>query len=79
MERGLVLWRMRTTAVVLGRAVQLLMLAVFSLISDAAGVGAGDAAGGAGGGNAAYWLPKTNSSIALPSGLRFLVLILTLP
>ena len=52
-----------------------------SVMSDAVGVGAGDAASGAVGGNAASFsfVPKTNSSIGLPSGLRFLVLISTLP
>ena len=50
-----------------------------SLISDAVGVGAGDTTSGSVGGNAASLVPKTNSSIALPSGLRFLAVILTLP
>jgi hypothetical protein len=39
--------------------------------------GAGDTTSGVGG--AASFVPNTNSSIALPSGLRFLVLISTLP
>jgi len=40
--------------------------------------GAGDTTSG-GGGDAASFVPKTNSSIALPSGLRFLVFMPTLP
>jgi hypothetical protein len=47
-------------------------------VSDAVGVGADDTSSG-GVGDAASFVPKTNSSIALPSGLRFLVLISTLP
>ena len=49
-------------------------------VSDAVGVGAGDttSSGGVGAGTASF-VPKTNSSIALPSGLRFLVLMSTLP
>ena len=47
-------------------------------VSDAVGVGAGNTTSGVGG-DAASCVPKTNSSIALPSGLRFLVLISTLP
>ncbi|MEG4396631.1 hypothetical protein [Microcoleus sp. BROC3] len=47
-------------------------------VSDAVGVAAGDTTSG-GVGDAASFVPKTNSSIALPSGLRFLVLISTLP
>ena len=46
-------------------------------VRDAVGVGAGDTISG-GIGDAASFVPKTNSSIALPSGLRFLVLISTL-
>ena len=49
-----------------------------SPISDAVGVGAGDTTSGVGG-DAASFVPKTNFSIALPSGLRFLLLISTLP
>ena len=42
--------------------------------------GADDTASGVGGGAASFsFVPKTNSSIALPSGLRFLVLISALP
>ena len=48
-------------------------------VSDAAGVGAGGTTSGGVGSDAASFVPKTNSSIALPSGLRFLVLISTLP
>ncbi|MEG4350156.1 hypothetical protein QUA74_10490 [Microcoleus sp. LAD1_D3] len=47
-------------------------------VSDAVGVGAGHTSSG-GVGDAVSRSPKTNSSIALPSGLRFLVLISTLP
>lgn len=47
-------------------------------VSDAVGVGADDTSSG-GVGDAASFVPKTNSSIALPSGLRFLVFISTLP
>jgi hypothetical protein len=48
-------------------------------VSDAVGIGADDTISG-GVGDAASFVPKTNSSIALPSGLRFLVLIIsTLP
>jgi len=47
-------------------------------VSDAAGVGAGDTTSGVGG-DAASFVPKTNSSIALPSGLRFKAFMLTLP
>ena len=45
---------------------------------DAVGVGAGGTTSG-GVGDAVSFVPKTNSSIALPSGLRFLVLISALP
>jgi hypothetical protein len=49
-------------------------------VSDTVGVGAGDTTSGAGSDAASFsFVPKTNSSIALPSGLRFLVLISTLP
>jgi hypothetical protein len=49
-------------------------------VSDAVGVGAGDTTNGVGSDAASFsFVPKTNSSIALPSGLRFLVLISTLP
>jgi hypothetical protein len=49
-------------------------------VSDAVGVGAGDITNGGAGGAASFsFVPKTNSSIALPSGLRFLLLISTLP
>ena len=46
-------------------------------VSDAVGVGADDTTNGGVGSEAAsfFFVPKTNSSIALPSGLRFLVLI----
>ena len=44
-------------------------------VSDAVGVAAGDTNSG---GGAASFVPKTNSSIALPSGLRFLVLMTAL-
>jgi hypothetical protein len=47
-------------------------------VSDAVGVGAGDTKSGVGG-DAVSFVPKTNSSIALPSGLRFFVLISALP
>jgi hypothetical protein len=43
------------------------------------GVGAGDITNGGVGAGKASFVPKTNSSIALPSGLRFLVLMSTLP
>jgi hypothetical protein len=45
-------------------------------VSDAVGVGAGDttSSGGVGAGTASF-VPKTSSSIAPPSGLRFLVLM----
>ena len=46
-------------------------------VSDAVGVGAGNTTNG-GVGDAASFVPKTNSSIALPSGLRFLVLMTAL-
>ena len=49
-----------------------------SLIGDAVGVGAGDAASGAVGTGKASFVAKANSSIALPSGLRFWVLVSTL-
>jgi hypothetical protein len=49
-------------------------------VSDAVGVGTGDITNGGAGGAASFsFVPKTNSSIALPSGLRFLLLISTLP
>jgi hypothetical protein len=47
-------------------------------VTDAVGFAADDTISGVGG-DAASFVPKTNSSIALPSGLRFLVLISTLP
>lgn len=50
-----------------------------SVISDAVGMGAGDTSSVAVGAGTASFVPKTNSSIALPSGLRFLVLMLRLP
>jgi hypothetical protein len=50
-----------------------------SVISDAVGVGAGNTTNGRVGAGKASCVPKTNSSIALPSGLRFLVLMSTLP
>jgi hypothetical protein len=49
------------------------------VMSDAASGGAGDASSVALGTGKASLVPKTNSSIALPSGLRFWVLVLTLP
>ena len=49
------------------------------VISDAAGVGAGDASSVAVGTAKASFVAKANSSIALPSGLRFWVLVSTLP
>jgi len=49
-------------------------------VSDTVGFGAGDTTSGVGSDAASFsFIPKTNSSIALPSGLRFLVLISTLP
>jgi hypothetical protein len=48
-------------------------------ISDAVGVGAGNTTSGGVGAGKASFVPKTNSSIALASGLRFLVFISTLP
>ncbi|NQE35538.1 hypothetical protein E5S67_03273 [Microcoleus sp. IPMA8] len=48
-------------------------------VSDAVGVGAGDITSGGVCGAASFFVPKTNSFIALPSGLRFLVLISALP
>jgi hypothetical protein len=50
-----------------------------SIISDAVGVDAGEAASVAVGAGKASFVPKTNSSIALPSGLPFSVLASTLP
>jgi hypothetical protein len=50
-----------------------------SVMSVAVGVGASDAASGSGGTGKASFVPKTNSSIALPSGLRFSVLASALP
>jgi hypothetical protein len=44
-----------------------------SVISDAMGMGAGDTSSVLVGADTASFVPKTNSSIALPSGLRFLV------
>jgi hypothetical protein len=44
-----------------------------SVIGDAVGMGAGDTSSVAVGAGTASFVPKTNSSIALPSGLRFLV------
>jgi hypothetical protein len=46
--------------------------------SDAVAVGAGNKTNGGVGAGKASFVPKTNSSIALPSGLRFLVLMSTL-
>ncbi len=48
-------------------------------VSDAVGVGAGNTTNGGVGAGKASFVPKTNSSITLPSGLRFLVLMSTLP
>ncbi len=48
-------------------------------VSDAVGVGADDTTNGGVGRDAASFVPKTNFSIALPSGLRFLVLMSALP
>ena len=79
MERGLVLLLVLLPQAVLALAVQPTVLGVVSLIGDAVGVGTGGSASGTGGGNAASWVPETNSSIALPSGLLFLLLLLTLP
>ncbi len=49
------------------------------VMSDAAGMGAGDASSVAVGAGKASLVPKANSSIALPNGLRFSVLVSTLP
>jgi len=49
------------------------------VMSDAASGGAGDASSVALGTGKASLVSKTNSSIALPSGLRFWVLVSTLP
>jgi hypothetical protein len=49
------------------------------VMSDAASGGAGDASSVDLGTGKASLVPKTNSSIALPSGLRFWVLVSTLP
>jgi hypothetical protein len=49
------------------------------VINEAVGVGAGNTSSVAVGAGKASFVPKTNSSIALPSGLRFLVLMSTLP
>ena len=50
-------------------------------VSDAAGVGAGNKTNGGVGSDVASFsfVPKTNSSLALPSGLRSSVLRSTLP
>lgn len=48
-----------------------------SVISDTVGVGADHTSSVAVGAGTASFVPKTNSSIALPSGLRFLVLALS--
>ena len=48
-------------------------------VSDAVGVGAGNTTNGGVGAGKASFVPKTNSSNALASGLRFLVFISTLP
>ena len=50
-----------------------------SVMSVAVGMGASDAASGSGGTGKASFVAKANSSIALPSGLRFSVLTSTLP
>jgi len=50
-----------------------------SVINDAVGMGAGDTRCVAVGAGRDPFVPKTNSSIALPSGLHFLVLMLRLP
>jgi hypothetical protein len=47
--------------------------------ADAVSVGAGNASSGAVGAGKTSFVPKTNSSIALPSGLCFLVFLSTLP
>jgi len=49
------------------------------VMSDAASGAAGDASSVALGTGKASLVPKTNSLIALPSGLRFLVFMSTLP
>jgi len=54
-------------------------VAGFYVMSDAVGVGAGDASSVAVGTAKASFVAKANSSIALPSGLRFWVLVSTLP
>jgi hypothetical protein len=48
-------------------------------VSDAVGVGAGNKTNGGVGVGKASFVAKANSSIALPSGLRFWVLVSTLP
>jgi hypothetical protein len=48
-------------------------------VSNAVGVGAGDTSSVAVGAGTAFLVPKTNSSIALPSCLRFSVPVSTLP
>jgi hypothetical protein len=48
-------------------------------MSDAVDMGAGDASSVAVGTDKASFVAKTNSSIALASGLRFLVFMSTLP
>ena len=47
--------------------------------SGVAGLGPGDTTNGGVGGDAASFVPKTNSSIALLRGVRFLVFMSTLP
>jgi hypothetical protein len=47
-------------------------------VSDAVAVDAGNTTNGGVGAGKASFVPKTNSSITLPSGLRFLVLMSTL-
>jgi hypothetical protein len=49
------------------------------VMSDAVDMGAGDASSVAVGTDKASFVAKTNSSIALASGLRFLVFMSTLP
>ena len=48
-------------------------------VSDAVGVGAGNTTNGGVGAGKASFVPKTNSSITLPSGLRFKELMSALP
>ena len=49
------------------------------VISDAVGVGAGNTTNSGVGAGKASFVAKTNSSIALPSGLRFLAFMIMLP